>query len=94
MKGPTIEEIDLLLWKLLGTGQHEKLTFWYNELMRLKDEKKRHHRRKKVYGKSGVPRVHHLHKPRSSSPPKKRNGNGAEKLSLYDYRALSLPSYG
>ncbi len=91
---PTLEEIDLLLWQLLGTGKTDTIRYWYGELMRMKNEKKRHRKRKKIYGKSGVPRVHHLRKSMSGPSPEKRNGNGPKKLSLHDYRAMSLPSYG
>lgn len=46
------QELDLELWKLLGTGQHEQLTRSYQRLIRSYS--------KPLYTPSGVPRVHHV----------------------------------
>jgi hypothetical protein len=50
---PTTQEIDALLWQLVGQKKPELVRYWYNQLMRMKNAQ-RELSREKVQNVSGI----------------------------------------
>ena len=76
----TKRELDIQLWKTIGTGQHTKLVALYAEFKALRRPRK--------------PGTRFLYARAVSKLVKRKRASNSNVMTLADYRSLSLPAYG